>query len=207
MYVLTHNDFVILGPIAWNSRMFSSAIEEETGIEVSVLQSEREQVPVNKGNGIKIRNAVESRPQINTKIQHYSGPYWSFTDSTGTASYVPTDKNIDLVKSELGAKLASVRYDKEIAGVKVTVQDLQITVDTARGSRDVFVQQFLLMGDTDTVTWKFPEGWLNLSKTELGICVSAGVEHVKAAFVWEATKLAEVNACNTLTELNLVAME
>lgn len=207
MFVLTQNDQVILGPMAWNPRMFMSAIEDDCDVTVSITTGDIQNIPLDLGNGIKIRNAVDVKPELNPKIEMYTGPFWTFTESTGSANYVVVDKPIDLVKKELIEQIAVTRWKAEISGTVATIQDQQVTVDTNRGSRDIFVQQVLLMNDTDTTTWKFPEGWFLLTRAELRSCVNAGVLHVQGAFVWEANKADEINLCTTLQELDAVNLE
>lgn len=206
MYVVTHNDQVLLGPIAWSARMFNSVIEDDTEIKVNILQSQRDQVPLDLGNGIKIRHAVEDRPSLDPKLQMYTGPFWSFTDTTGTATYIPVDKPISLVKSELKQLAAYERWKKEQSGVKTTIQGTEVTVDTVRGSRDIFVQKFLLMSDGETTTWKFPQGWFTLTKSDLGQCVAAGATHVQSQFNWEANIVSQIDAAQTLQELDAIVI-
>lgn len=202
MYVLTQNDQVILGPIQWNSRMFESAIEDDAETLVKIAPSDKDLLPLVYDNGVKIRLADEVRPEINAKIQCYDGPAWAFTDTVGTATYFAVDKNIDLVRGELKNILAAERYRREVAGTTAVIQGQTVTVDTMRGTRDVFVQQFLLLPDTGTSEWKFPEGWLVLTKSDLGACVAAGVSHVQSQFGWEALLVAQIDAAPTLTELD-----
>jgi len=202
MYVLTINDNVVLGPISWNARMFNSALEDELEVKFNILPSHQSNVPLVLSDGVKVRECVEEHPPLNPKIQMYNGPFWTFTDTLGTASYVVLDKPLDLIKKELKEQVASNRWKQEGAGTKVTIQGVEVTVDTSRGNRDVFVQQLLLMPDADTVGWKFPETWLTLTKAELGACVAAGVAHVQAAFGWEKQLNEAIDACTDTASLD-----
>ena len=204
MYVLTHNDRVLLGPINFNSRMFNSEIEDELEIVTNIRPSDVNNVPLDLGDGLKIRFATETRDIINSKIQVHTGPFWEFTETTGNAHYVAADKSIDIVKQELKEVLAAERYRREISGAKTTIQGLEVTVETARGIRDVFVQQFLLLPEDGTTTWKFQEGWLTLTKSELGQCVQAGVSKVQSAFDWEASVVILIDSATTLTGLDAI---
>ena len=204
MYVLTHNNKVLLGPINWNSRMFNSIIEEDLEITTNILPSNVSNVPLDLGNNIKIREVKEVHEPINTKIQNYSSPVWTFTNEFGIATYVAINKSIDFIKQELKNELAHARWVKEESGTKVTIQGKEVTVDTARGFRDIFVQQYLLLPENGTTQWKFPEGWLVLSKAELGLCVNAGVAHVQSAFGWEAGMIAVIDGSTTSAELDAI---
>jgi hypothetical protein len=209
MYVVTHNDQVILTPINFSPRYIASVIQDELDLDEAprITSTDESRVPFEILPNVMIRKVNEVKEVINPKFETFDGPFWTFTPEIGTATYTKRDKPLDLIKKELKEVLATTRYNKEIAGVKTTIQGLEVTVDTARGSRDVFVQQFLLMGDTDTVQWKFPEGWLTLNKSELGQAVSAGVIHVQGAFVWEAQKISEIDSADSITSLSLLELE
>lgn len=206
MYVLTHNDQVLVGPMVWNARMFNAVIEDDLEIVTNILPSDVSKVPLDLGNGLMIRECVDNYPTLNTKTQMYNGPFWNFTSVPAVAQYVVVDKPLDLVRQELKTKVADARWVLEQKGTTAVIQGQTVTVDTARGSRDVFVQQFLLMPSTTTSQWKFPEGWLVVTKDDLGICVQAGVSHVQNAFGWEATVGNTINSATTLAQLDAIVI-
>lgn len=201
MYVITHHhdyDEVLLGPIDWNARFIGSVLRSDLDLDYTppVIDSDKNRVPYEILPNVWARIVEEQKEELNPKIQFHVGPYWSYTeDNRAIASYVATYKDLDGVKGELKQELAAERYRKEVAGVKVTIQDTEVTVDTNRGDRDIFVQKYLLMSDTDTVQWKFPEAWLTLTKADLGLIVATGASHVQSCFDWEAAKVAEIDAC------------
>lgn len=205
-YAVTHNNQILLAPVAWNPRFFNAVIEDDTDIKVNILSSDVNNLPLMLGNGIVVRECVEVRPPLNSKIETYAGPEWTFTDTLVTATYSVVNKPLEIVKAELIQVLAAERYKKEIAGTTALIQGHTVTVDTARGTRDIFVQQYLLLPDNDIVGWKFPECWLNLSKTELGACVAAGVAHVQTQFAWEKNLTEQINACTTHAELDAIVI-
>ena len=86
------------------------------------------------------------------------------------------------------------------------MQNVEVTADTNRGDRDIFIQKYLLMNENDVVTWKFPETWLNLTKLELGLIVAAGAAHVQNAFEWEDALVNQIGNCTTLEELDAIVI-
>lgn len=209
MYVITHHhdyDEVLLGPIEWNPRFIASVLQTDLDLpfKPDVKEVDKNRVPYEILPNVWARPVVPVVPEYDSKTQFLVGPYWSYTENEAIAEYRPEYKNLDLVKTELKQDLAAERYRKEVAGVKTTIQDVEVTVDTNRGDRDVFVQKFLLMGENDTVEWKFPEGWLTLTKSDLGAVVAAGVAHVQGAFSWELSKTLEIDAATTHEELMMV---
>ena len=203
-YVLVHNGYVINGPRAWNYRSFESSLEEDCEIELKLPMSKSDEEIITIDENTKIYASELVYPSYNAKIEYPHGPFWDFSTgkAIGTFQVLPTP--IDNIKSTLKQVVAENRWKKEIAGVKVTVQGTEVTVDTARQSRDIFVQKYLLMDSADTVQWKFPEGWLTLTRSDLGTVVTAGANHVQDQFVWEVDKNTEIDACTTAVELDAV---
>jgi hypothetical protein len=206
MFVIVYNNSVILGPMRWNKFRFENEILEECEVTKSLPNKNEDQV-ITVSENIKIYPVQGSpNPQFNPIIEHLNGPFWEFTETHAISSYQVQSLPIDAVKNTLKSETATERYSREIAGIKITIQETEVTIDTNRGDRDIFVQKFLLMSESDTVQWKFPEGWLTLSKTELGTIVSAGSNHVQSQFDWEATKIAEIDACETLEQLSEIVI-
>ena len=212
MYVITHHhdyDEVLLGPIEWNPRFISSVLQSDLDLlsRPNILASDERKVPYEILPNVWARKVVEQKEEYNPKTQTLIGPYWTYTQNQeAIAEYRATNKPLDIVKSELKELVAAERYRKEISGVKITIQNTEVTVDTNRGDRDVFVQKYLLMGDNETVDWKFPEGWLTLTKAELGTIVAAGAAHVQNSFTWELNKVSEIDAYQTHAELDAVTI-
>lgn len=206
MFIITHNNNVILGPMRWNRFRFENQIKEELEIEVTLPQVFDADV-LEISTEVKIYRVIrEARTDFNARTQFLNGPFWQFTDNGAIANYMAENLSVDAVKNQMKSQVAAERYAKEISGVKIALQDTEVTIDTSRGNRDIFVQKYLLMGDADTVQWKFPECWLTLSKTDLGAIVQAGANHVQVAFDWESAKIVEVDGCSTLDQLNSIVI-
>ena len=205
MFALVHKQRVILGPINWNRALFDANLSK-LKINYGLPRVAPSQLPVQINQDTAIYTVEDVQPEYNSKINYLEGPYWTIESDRAVSSYIVRDQPIDAVKNNLKTQAAAARWDKEVAGTTVTIQDTQVTVDTARGSRDIFVQKYLLMNDQETVAWKFPEGWLTLTKTELGQVVQAGATHVQQAFGWEVAKSQEIDACTSLAELDAVVI-
>ena len=206
MFVIVHDNSVILGPMRWNKFRFENVIAEECEFTVS-LPSSNDQ-PIIVSENIKILPVQGTQnPVFNSTIEFLNGPFWEFTDTAAIQSFRVENIPVEAIKNTLKALTSAVRWKRETAGIKVTVQDTEVSVVTERGDRDIFVQKFLLMGDAETVQWKFPEGWIVLTKAHLGAIVTAGAQHVQDQFVWEALKIAEIEACTTHSELAGIVIE
>lgn len=215
MYVITdHNtqNFVILGPIEWKPRYISNVLSDELDNNIIVTKDDEARVPYEVSPGVKIRRCTAIYEDINPKIHRHEGPFWTYDDSNqeiqATATWAKADKNIDMVKAELKAVVADLRWKKENKGVVVNIQNTDIWCDTSRGNRDIFLQKYTLMNETDTINWKFPgDLWLNLSKQELGLIVLSGAQYIQSCFDWEAEWATTIDSCNSLEQLDTLTFE
>ena len=200
MYVVTHkqngNEFVILGPVSWKAQFISSVIEDDTEQVVKLLPSDESKVPFSPCANVYIYKYSEVKPQVHTLTGRYDGPFWSFSNGVATGTFTASSKNIDLVRQELKQLVANIRYSKEVSGVKVTIQGVQVTVDTSRDGRNVFVQALSIMGDNETRSWKFPEAWLTLTKADLATLVQSGATYIQQQFDWEEEQSSLIDSYN-----------
>ena len=143
-------------------------------------------------------------PDYNPKIEYCDGPYWTYEDDFAAGTFEVKDQSIDLVKSTLKGIASSNRYNKEVAGTTATIQNIEVSIDTSRTNRNTYVNAYNLMADTDTVNWKFNQGWLVLTKSDMLTVVSAGADYINSQFDWESSKVQEIDNCTTLEELNNV---
>jgi hypothetical protein len=145
--------------------------------------------------------ATVTYEEINPMVQYHRGPAWTTNEDSASALYEAVDTPIEQARSNFRNQAADERYKKEIAGTQTTIQDFEVSLDTSRDGRNIFLQKFSLMGDSDNVNWKFPEGWLTLTKADLGLIVASGAAYIQTCFDWEKEQVAIVDACETLTEL------
>lgn len=215
MYVITdHNNggFVILGPIEWKPRYISDVLSDELDQDVVITREDEARVPFEVIPGVKVRKCTIVYQDINPKIHRHEGPFWTYEDANidiqATALWEQRDQDINIVKSNLKAKVADLRWKRELKGVTLTIQGTDVWCDTSRGNRDIFLQKYTLMGENDTINWKFPgDIWLNLTKTELGYIVSEGAAYIQTCFDWEASQSAIIDACVDLAELDALVFE
>lgn len=207
MYTVLHKNKSIAGPREWSSKFFEHRIGQYN-IKASIPESVPETLPLIINEDIKIVPTTVTYEAINPMIQYHHGPVWTIEENNVTAEFLATDMPIDQAKSNFRNQAANERYKKEVAGTKVTIQGLEVFVNTDRDSRNIFFQKFSLMEDGDTVKWKFPEGWITLTKAELGQIIQAGVSHIQSAFDWEKDINDQIDAAQTIEELpNIVIIE
>jgi hypothetical protein len=185
MYAVIHKEKVIIGPKGWDRGFFSFRFQQLKINAPTMPRRAPTEFPYIVDENTRIVPATVTYEEINTMTQYHRGPIWTIGEDSASALYEATDTPIEQAKSNFRNLAADERYNKEVAGTKTTIQDLEISLDTSRDGRNIFLQKFSLMGENDTVNWKFPEGWLTLTKSELGQIVQAGAEHIQSAFDWE----------------------
>jgi hypothetical protein len=206
MYAVVYKNRVIVGPMEWNRGIFQGSLERQ-GVKTLLPRSAPDTLPYIINEDAKILKVVENRPEINTMVEYYYGPLWDVSGETAVASYEVRDTEIEFARVNFKNLAAEERWKKEIKGTTVLVQELEVSIDTSRDGRNIFVQKYALMNDSDLVNWKFPEGWLTLSKSDLGLIVSTGASYIQSCFDWEKSICDQVDAAakkSQLLEINIL---
>lgn len=210
-YIIVKNrEQVLLGPMPWRQRMFQSEIndlydEGELTVKYEVPPIEISYADL--GDGIEIFPVNMIVISYDPLYQALSGPFWSFDSNLAIGSYNVIDGDINSIKGNLKNILANIRYNKEQTPFTMTVQGQTVTVDASRENRNIFVQKYQFMSDTDTVDWKFPETWLTLTKSDLGSIVLAGANYIQDQFNWEKEYVDRIDNATTINELKTIKDE
>lgn len=206
MYVLVHKERVLVGPRDWNRPMFEGALQK-LKLQALLPRRDPQTLPIEIDEDTYITNASIVIPPHNEKIETYHGPYWNFENKElAVGTYQIKDKLLSSIRELLRNQAAAERYRKEVEGTTTEVQGTTVTLDTSRDGRNVFAQKYILMADDETVNWKFPEGWLTLTKAELGAVVAAGTAHIQGAFDWEKDKIEEIEAAEDAAALDAIVI-
>jgi hypothetical protein len=206
LYAIKHKNRVVSGPLAWAQKYFTTVLKVRHRIDATIPGKAPETMPYTVNEDTSIHEVVKNEPELDTMTQAYHGPFWDTSGDVIVANYEVHDLEIASARNNFRAVAAFERYKKEIANTKAEVQGIEVTVDTSRDGRNIFVQKFMLMGDDDTVNWKFPEAWLTLTKAELGLVVQVGADHIQAAFDWEKGINEQIDAAETAEELHAIVI-
>lgn len=206
-YILVHNNRVLNGPRDWRRRSFEDTLNEELNIQINLPPEYDSTTPIVINELTRIMACEQTYPNYNQKTEYIHGPFWNFDNDIAQGTYQVLPTSIELIKNTLKAQVASERYTTEVAGFKYTIQNTEVFVDTSRDTRNIFVQKLLLMADTDTCSWKFPEAWLTLTKTELASIVMDGAAFVQNCFNWEEAKVIEIDLCTTAEQLDAINLK
>ena len=203
MHALIHKDQVISGPRSWDRDFFTFILQNNNvHIDKPIPRFELDDQPYIIDQDTMIMRAEIVQSGLNPLVEYYQGPTWELLEDKALAHYEVMDINVEFAKNNFKSFLADKRYEKEIKGIKTTIQDLEVSIDTSRDGRNAFVQKYLIMMGTDgTIKWKFPEGWLTLTYSELGQCVTAATNYVQSCFDWEKTYNDQIEASTSKEEL------
>jgi hypothetical protein len=200
MYAVVYKDMVIVGPMDWNRAIFQGSLERQN-IVVGLPRVAPDTLPYVVNDDARIMMVEERRPEINQLVEYHYGPLWDVSGSMAIANYEIYDIQIDSARYNLKVQAAEERWKKEIAGTIVNIQGSDFTLDTTREGRNIFLQKYSLMSDGDIVNWKFPEGWVLLTKEELGTVIAAGASYIQTCFDWEKNISDLIDAATTKEEL------
>jgi len=201
MYAVIHKEKVIIGPKGWDIGFFSFRFQQLKINAPTMPRTAPTNFPYVVDENTRIVPATVTYEDINPMTQYHRGPIWTIGEGSASALYEAIDTPLEQAKSNFSNLAADERYKKEVSGTKTTIQDLEVSLDTSRDGRNIFLQKLLLMGESDTVNWKFPEGWLILTKAELGQVVQIGSMHIQSAFDWEKNINDQIAAATTVEEL------
>jgi len=187
--------------------MFEGALNK-LKIQTLLPRRDPQELPIEIDDDTYITNAAITIPSHNEKIETYHGPYWNFENKDlAVGTYEIKEKQLGSIRELLINDAAAERYRREVAGTTTEIQGTTVTLDTSRDGRNIFLQKYTLMGDdADTVNWKFPEGWLTLTKSDLGNAVAAGETHIQSAFDWEKAKVEEIEAAADAAALDAIVI-
>jgi hypothetical protein len=200
MYAVIYKNRVIVGPMAWNRAIFQGALERQQ-IVTQLPRVAPDSLPLIINADARITRVEEQRPTLNSMVEYYYGPMWDLSGDTAIANYDVMDSPIEAARSNFINQAAEERWKREESGTTMMVQDQQVSLDTSREGRNIFLQKYSLMAESDTVNWKFPEGWIMLTKSELGHIVATGAAYIQSCFDWEKDIHDQIQSAQTKSEL------
>lgn len=204
-YLLVENRKVIYLDMIWRPRMFQNELQD-LGLMTDVLFTETEPGYLKINDSFEIIPVTEvTSPEYDPRYERLSGPHVSYGDTFAEKVFIKEPNPIDNIKTELKSKISSERYNKEIVGFKHTIQGIEVTVDTSREIRNIFIQKLLIMDENEVANWKFNEAWVPITKHDLKELVSKGASYIQAQFDWEKDAVNKIDAAESIDELKSLA--
>lgn len=201
-YLLVEDRKIIHLQTEWKSRYIQSELDD---LEIDYVLPPTEQGYIKINDNFELIPIVGDETEIcDETYQQLAGPYWRYSEESVVMYHDVLDRPLEDIKNTFKQKTSSERYRKENLGKKITIQEQEVSLSTSRDSRNNFIHAFLLMNESSTLNWKFAEGFLNLSYTDMTSIISSINSYVQEQFDWEFTKFAEIDACVSVDELKLV---
>jgi len=209
-YLLVQNrEQIILGPMQWKPRYIQSELndlvdsgEKATKFTISPTDSGY----VDCSDGYELIPVTFTFADHDPVYQYLEGPFYTYEGNTAIGAYNVHDGDIASIKGTLINQVATERYRRENAGTTVTIQGQEISVDTSRDNRNTLIQAFLLMDVADTLQWKFPEGFVNLTYTDIETVVKTGALYIQEQFNWEKITCDSIQSCVSIEELKAIVI-
>lgn len=201
MWILVYNNQIQLGPREYNRWIFQDWLSENLGLIISLPQQPMGNNPIIIDENTRIIHVIfQQQPDFNPRIQQLAGPFIALSYDYADATWQVADQDIDVVKSTMLSQLAANRYNQEISGATVVLQEQSLWVSSDRVTRQAWLNA-LQLGSTSQ-TWKFNNNtWLTLDNQEMQTVVSALAAHVEQAFAWEKTVHDQIVAAGDLATL------
>lgn len=201
MFVLVHKNKVSVGPIAWNSAMFSYKLRQ-LKVDHDIPVTAPAVLPLVIDNETVIKQAQINSPMCDKKTHYLEGPHWDLSGSIAIGNYLVREQTIEAIQGNLKKIVADARYSKENRGCVVTIQNLNLRVNTDRNTRANLALALASIGENDSINWKFGSNWLAISKNDLKTMIDAVNAHVQSVFDWEKNKADQIDSKTTIADLS-----
>lgn len=189
------------GLLPWDKTNFERIIKQKTSVITSLPEQFSSVFTVSES--IKIYPTTLNPLPHNPLYEQLSGPFYSFSDKEAIGTYTVVKRPLETTKNDLKANVAKDRYNWEVSGFEMTLQDRVVKIPTDRESRGLFFYAQQLQAEGKT--WKFNNNtWLTLSLEELNTIVSAIFTHVQKCFEWEKEISDALDVCKSQEDLKSV---
>lgn len=206
MWALIRNDVIEVGPRDWNRWVFQGWISENLDLNIFLPQEPQTNDPIIINDFTRILPVIMApQPNYNPRTQQLAGPELIVNLDTVTGYYTVADQSIEQVQGFMLNQLSANRYNQEIAGCTVTLQDQSLWVSTDRVTRQLWLNA--IQQNITNQVWKFNNTtWLTLTTAEMQSVADAMTQHVQAAFDWEKSVHDQIMAAtdlDTLANINI----
>jgi hypothetical protein len=208
-YALIHNNRIQVGPRNWNYYFFLEYLEDENlSMEELPRRAPAEAVITNNWKILPVTDVVFPE-NLNYTYEELVGPFWTIHDDYIAGTYNRKDREIPSIRGDLKNTVAANRYAVETGNLEYTFGDGEtVGIYTEREERMIYLNTLSVLPDGETTPFKFKDGKFRsaVTKAELAEIVTLGMIHIRSAFEWEAAKVIEIEALNTVEDLKAVEL-
>lgn len=205
-FAIVHKNKVIIGPMDWKQKYFTDVLKIRHKVESNIPAVVPVTLPYIIDEDTYINRVIENKPEIDFMTEYHYGPLWNITSDAVIANYEVKDIEISDARNNFRVIAANERYKKEVSGLKITIQDTGVSIDTSRDGRRIFTERYIVMSDNEIINWKFPEAWLELSKTDIRDIIISITSYVQSVFDWEKSINIAIDSAQTKEQLKDISM-
>jgi hypothetical protein len=184
MWALVQNNQIQVGPRDWNRIVFQDWLQENMNISMVLDLAEPNYSVIIDSQTQIMPVIVDGLPEYNPYTQELAGPFMTVRDGFVEGYFTTANRNLDTVRGDMLNDLSNNRYNREVSGVEVTIQDVTFTVPTDRVNRDLWTA--MTVAQLDNVSYKVDNRtWLVLTKSDIQTVVAAILTKIQGDYAWE----------------------
>lgn len=198
------NGQMVVGPRLWSWSMFWDYLDEEKLDSSQLPKSAPDEAIFTDQWSILPTTLSDATPALDEPYEQLAGPFWTIYSDyiLGQYSSVPCD--IEAIKGNLREKIMNNRYVAETAPITYTINGSTVNIDTSRENRNSYFLKSLDMTDTETSSWKFKQGWFDVTKTDFTNINQLIKTQIQTCFDWERQIHQQITNAQTIEELKSI---
>lgn len=202
-YIFLENGVIDSQPFDWNKSFIDNALIQY-GIDTNTSYEHEPSSFIHYSDSIAIMPCIVVEPTYNDITHSLSDVYdISINQEDGLyyAELQLVENSIEEARVILKNKLAYNRWEKEISGFTLSVNNVNVTIDTNRDTRNMYFQAMMIMSDDQEILWKFDEGHILLNKQNFQEIFGIGSQYIINLFEQEYFIKLEIDNASTMNEL------
>jgi diaminopimelate epimerase len=125
-FAIVYKNRVIVGPMAWNQKYFTSVLKIRHKIDANIAGVEPEVFPVI----LDANTSMENKPDINLMTHHHYGPLWDLSQDIIVANYEVKENGSKIRYSDLyGKEGSNINFVEQLETDKFAVRTYERGVE------------------------------------------------------------------------------
>lgn len=149
--------------------------------------------------GEPLESVIEMFSPVGYWLQQAAAVVVPAVGQSGTIG-TPVAETLQSVKTKKLLEIANWRYGRECSGISIN----GVYFSTDRTARSQLVSAYLALDETSTIEWKSNNSWITLDKSNIMNALTTIEAHVQQAFLDEKAIAAQVNAAQTIAQVNAI---
>ncbi len=218
MYVLFHENKMVVGPIYWSSESFNVRLKMlglPESLPEDILARQRKIVPINQpliineATGTKIYKCITlNEQQENSVFQDNDYINWNLNVWPVEGTYQLVDRPLDVVKERLTAFMYEIRDAKEMAGVDVEIQNKTLKTLTGPVARLNILHKMNQLESNETTLYKFMnDEWLTINRNELELINLTVNQYIHSLDAWEQNITNQIKNATSVSQLKSIEIQ